>query len=57
METEDAPLRGSAVADHRLRDGASDAPAGSYLTDNQWSRQRRRSASAASLWVRADDES
>lgn len=53
---EDAPLRGSAVADHRLRDGGPEVPAGSYLTDNQWSRQRRRSSSAASLWLHADDE-
>lgn len=35
MEIEDTPLRGSSVADHQLRKGAPDAPAGSYLTDNQ----------------------
>lgn len=57
MEIEDAPLRGSSVADHRLREGAPDAPAGSYLTDNQWSRQLWRSSSAASRWVRVAEES
>lgn len=57
MEIEYTPLRGSSVADHHLREGAPDAPAGSYLTDHQWSRQSQHSSSAASRWVRAAEES